>query len=336
MIRYIIRRLLWAVVLFIAVTLVTFVIFYLIPVDLARLAAGKAATPADVKRVAHQLYLDQPIWKQYLHFLDQLVLHGNLGYSYANRQSVNDVIRSAAPITASLVIGAAILWMLIAIPIGVLSALRPRSALDRFSMVFVLAGISVHPVWLALIGSYFLGYIPTTGHFLFFNFPAFTLLPIQGYCSFTGAAPGETCGGPVDWFYHLLLPWSVFAFLYAAFYVRLVRSQVMEVQNEDYVRTARAKGAPERRVLTQHVLRNAMLPVVTAFGMDVALALGGAVLLESVYSLPGLGYVAIKSLSQFDYPITLGVVVFASVVVIIFNLIVDLLYAWIDPRIRLG
>ncbi len=336
MIRYIIRRLLWAVVLFIAVTLVTFVIFYLIPVDPARLAAGRAATPAEVQEVAHRLYLDKPIWQQYGHFLEQLVIHGNLGYSYANRQSVNDIIRSAAPITASLVIGAAILWMLIAIPIGVLSALRPRSLLDRTSMVFVLIGISVHPVWLALVGSYLLGYVPTSGHFLWFNFPSFTLFPIQGYCAFTGAAPGEQCGGPVDWFYHLLLPWSVFAFLYAAFYVRLVRSQVMEVQNEDYVRTARAKGAPERRVLTQHVLRNAMLPVVTAFGMDVALALGGAVLLESVYGLPGLGYVAIKSLSQFDYPITLGVVVFASVVVIIFNLIIDLLYAWIDPRIRLG
>jgi len=336
MIRYIIRRLLWAVVLFIAVTLVTFVIFYLIPVDPARLAAGRAATPAEVQEVAHRLYLDKPIWQQYGHFLEQLVIHGNLGYSYANRQSVNDIIRSAAPITASLVIGAAILWMLVAIPIGVLSALRPRSLLDRTSMVFVLVGISVHPVWLALVGSYLLGYVPTSGHFLWFNFPSFTLFPIQGYCAFTGASPGEQCGGPVDWFYHLLLPWSVFAFLYAAFYVRLVRSQVMEVQNEDYVRTARAKGAPERRVLTQHVLRNAMLPVVTAFGMDVALALGGAVLLETVYGLPGLGYVAIKSLSQFDYPITLGVVVFASVVVIIFNLIVDLLYAWIDPRIRLG
>jgi peptide/nickel transport system permease protein len=336
MIRYIIRRLLWAVVLFIAVTLVTFVIFYLIPVDPARLAAGRAATPAEVQEVAHRLYLDKPIWQQYGHFLEQLVIHGNLGYSYANRQSVNDIIRSAAPITASLVIGAAILWMLIAIPIGVLSALRPRSLLDRTSMVFVLIGISVHPVWLALVGSYLLGYVPTSGQFLGFSFPSFTLFPIQGYCAFTGAAPGEQCGGPVDWFYHLILPWSVFAFLYAAFYVRLVRSQVMEVQNEDYVRTARAKGAPERRVLMQHVLRNAMLPVVTAFGMDVALALGGAVLLETVYGLPGLGYVAIKSLSQFDYPITLGVVVFASVVVIIFNLIVDLLYAWIDPRIRLG
>ena len=156
-------------------------------------------------------------------------------------------------------------------------------------MVFVLIGISVHPVWLALVGSYFLGYVPTTGTSSF-QLPVVHAAPDPGLLRVhAGQRPASTCGGPIDWFYHLLLPWTVFAFLYAAFYVRLVRSQVMEVQNEDYVRTARAKGAPERRVLTQHVLRNAMLPVVTAFGMDVALALGGAVLLESVYGLPGLG-----------------------------------------------
>ena len=289
MIRYIIRRLLWAVVLFIAVTLVTFVIFYLIPVDPARLAAGKAATPADVKRVAHRLYLDQPIWKQYLHFLDQLVLHGNLGYSYANRQSVNDMIRSAAPITASLVIGAAILWMLIAIPIGVLSALRPRSrsTASRWSSCWPASRCTRCGWRWSAPTSWATSRPPGTSS---------SSTSRRSRCSRSRATarspaprPGSTCGGPVDWFYHLLLPWSVFAFLYAAFYVRLVRSQVMEVQNEDYVRTARAKGAPERRVLTQHVLRNAMLPVVTAFGMDVALALGGAVLLESVYGLPGLG-----------------------------------------------
>jgi len=322
-IRYIIRRLLWAVVLFISVTLVTYLIFYIIPLDPARLAAGKAATPHDVEVVAHRLYLDRPIWQQYLHFLGQLVLHHNLGYSYANRQSVNSVVLNAAPITASLVLGAVVVWMAIAVPVGVYSALRPRSLGDRVAMTGVLTGISVHPVWLGLIASYFLGY-------------KLDLFPIQGYCAFTGAAPGELCGGPIDWFYHLIVPWFVFAVLYAAFYVRMIRSNVLETMNEDYVRTARAKGAPERRVLTHHVLRNAMLPVVTMLGMDVALALGGSILIESVFGLPGLGYTAIKSLSQFDYPITLGVVVFASVLVIVFNLIVDLLYAWIDPRIRLA
>ena len=336
MTRYVIRRLLWAVVLFLAVTLVTYVIFYLIPVDPAHNAAGKAATPAQIEQVAHRLYLDRPVYEQYLHFLDQLVVHGSLGYSYANRQSVNETVKQAAPVTASLVIGAALIWLIIAIPIGVYSALRPRTVGDRASMGFVLAGISVHPVWLGLVASYLFAYVPTTGSFLGFHFPAFTLFPIQGYCSFRGAQPGEPCGGPVDWGYHLVLPWFVLAIGYAAFYVRLVRSNVLEVLNEDYVRTARAKGAPASVVMRQHVLRNAMLPVVTAFGMDIALALAGAVLIEFVFGLPGLGYVAVHSLGQFDYPVTLGVVVFASIIVIIANLLVDLLYAWIDPRIRLS
>ncbi len=336
MTRYVIRRLLWAVVLFLAVTLVTFVIFYLIPVDPARAAAGKAASPAEIKVVAHRLYLDRPIYMQYVHFVDRL-LHGDLGYSYSSRQHINDVIRQAAPITASLVIGGAILWMLIAIPIGVFSALKPRSLADRTAMIFVLAGISVHPVWLALVASYLFGYVPTTGSFLgIIHFPAFDLFPIQGYCSLSGAAPGEICGGPYDWAKHLILPWTTFAIGYAAFYVRLIRANTIEVLNEDFVRTARAKGVKPSMVIRSHVLRNAMLPVVTAFGMDIALAMAGAVLTELVFGLPGLGYTAIHSLFQFDYPVTLGVVVFASFVVIIANLAVDLLYAWIDPRIRLS
>jgi peptide/nickel transport system permease protein len=335
MTRYVIRRLLWAVVLFLAVTLVTFAIFYLVPVDPARSAAGKAATPAEIKVVAHRLYLDRPIYQQYIHFLDRL-LHGDLGYSYASRQHVNDVISQAAPITASLVIGGAILWMLIAIPIGVMSALKPRSLADRSAMIFVLAGISVHPVWLALVASYLFGYVPTTGSLLGIHFHPFDLFPIQGYCSLRGAAPGEICGGPYDWVMHLILPWATFAVGYAAFYVRLIRSNTIETLNEDFVRTARAKGVRPSAVIRSHVLRNSMLPVVTAFGMDIALALAGAVLTELVFGLPGLGYTAIHSIGQYDYPVTLGVVVFASLVVILANLAVDLLYAWIDPRIRLS
>jgi peptide/nickel transport system permease protein len=323
MVRYVIRRLLWAIVLFIAVTVVSYLIFFLIPVDPARLAAGKSATPAEVKAVAHRLYLDRPIWRQYLHFLGQLVLHRSLGYSFNDRQSVNSSIYSAAPVTMSLVIGGAIVWMLIAVPVGILSALRPRSILDRFAMVGVLGGISAHPVWIGLMASYLFGY-------------KLGLLPIQGYCNLRGGAAGQGCGGPVDWFTHMLMPWCVFAVLYAAFYVRMIRANVMETLNEDYVRTARAKGAPEGIVLRRHVLRNAMLPVVTMLGMDIAIALGGAVLIESVFDLPGLGYLAVQSVYQFDLPKIIGVTVFASVMVILFNLLVDLLYAWIDPRIRLA
>jgi peptide/nickel transport system permease protein len=322
MIRYVIRRLLWAVVLFIAITMLTFVMFYVIPVNPAALVAGKAATPAMIKHVTHVLYLDRPLYVQYLHYLNQLVVHQSLGFSYGNRQSVNTIIGQAAPVTAAVVFGGAVLWMLVALPVGIFSALRPRSKGDRVAMVAVLTGISAHPVWIGYMLSLIVGY-------------KLNLLPIQGYCNLRGAGAGQPCGGPVDWFTHMLLPWITFAILYSAFYVRMIRSSVMETLNEDYVRTARAKGATERTVITRHVLRNAMLPVVTMLGMDVAVALGGAVFVEIVFGLPGLGYWAIQSVYTYDLPIITGTVVFASLMVITFNLIVDLLYAWIDPRIRL-
>jgi peptide/nickel transport system permease protein len=332
-IRYIIRRLAWAVVLFIAVTMVTYVIFYLIPADPARLVAGKAATPEDIARARHFLGLDEPLYVQYGGFLKRLVLHADLGTSFANRESVNSIVLQAAPVTASLVLGGVIVWMLIALPVGVLSALRPRSVLDRVAMITVLVGISAHPVWIGLILSYLFGYVPTTGHFLGLDFPAFTLFPVQGYCDLLSPEAG-TCGGPVQWSYHLVLPWLTFATLYAALYARMIRANVMETMNEDYVRTARAKGAPESQVLRSHILRNAMLPVVTMLGMDIAIALGGAIFTETVFGLPGLGRIAIESLTGFDLPVTTGVVVFAATAVIVFNLLVDVLYAYIDPRIR--
>jgi len=323
MIRYVIRRFLWACVLFLAITVLTFVMFYVIPVNPAALVAGKAATPQEIKHVEHVLYLDQPVWKQYLHYLDQLFRHHSLGYSYGTRQPVNSIIARAAPITASVVIGGAILWMMVAIPVGIYSALRPRSKGDRVAMVSVLAGISAHPVWIGYMLSLIVGY-------------ELGLLPIQGYCNLRGASPGQTCGGPADWFTHMILPWITFAILYSAFYVRMIRSSVMETLNEDYVRTARAKGAPEHVVIRRHALRNAMLPVVTMLGMDIAVALGGAVFIEYVFGLQGLGWWAIQSVFQFDLPTIMGTVVFASIMVIVFNLLVDLLYAWIDPRVRLS
>jgi peptide/nickel transport system permease protein len=323
MTRYVIRRLLWAVVLFLAVTIVTFVIFFVVPVNPAAMVAGKSATPQEIARVQHALYLDRPVYVQYWHFISQLVFHGSLGFSYGNRQSVDSIIFSAAPVTISVVVGGAILWMLIAVPVGIYSALRPRSKGDRTAMVGVLAGISAHPVWIGYMLSLIVGY-------------ELGLLPIQGYCNLRGASPGQLCGGPVQWFTHMILPWITFAILYAAFYVRMIRSTVMETLNEDYVRTARAKGAPESVVIRRHALRNAMLPVVTMLGMDIAVALGGAVFIEYVFGLPGLGWWAIQSVFTFDLPTILGTVVFASIMVIILNLLVDLLYAWIDPRIRLS
>jgi peptide/nickel transport system permease protein len=318
--QYLVRRLLWAIVLFIAVTLVTYVIFFITPSDPARLAAGQGATPADVQRVAERLHLDEPIYQQYGRFLWELVGHQSLGTSFVNRQDVNDIVVRSAPVTASLVFGGAIMWLLVSIPIGIISALRPRSLIDRAGMVFVLIGLSAHPVWIGLILAYFigfkLGWTPITGYADFFN-------------------PTTEAGGPVQWAYHMILPWMTFALLFSALYVRLIRANVMETMNEDYVRTARAKGAPEGQVIRSHVLRNSMLPVVTILGMDIGLALGGAIFTESVFSLPGLGRQVLVSYENFDLPVIQGVVVFSTLCIIVFNLIVDLLYAWIDPRIRL-
>jgi peptide/nickel transport system permease protein len=318
--RYLVRRLLWAVVLFVAVTLVAYVLFFLIPNNPTRLVAGQAATNAEIKRVERFLGTDRPIYVQYAKFLDRLIIHQNLGFSFRNRQSVNSIVGNAAPVTASLVVGGAIFWLLLALPIGILSALRPRSLLDRASMTFVLVGISAHPIWIGLIFSYFFGF-------------RWHLTPIAGYCDFIN--PSTECGGPVQWAYHLVLPWATFAILYAALYVRMIRASVLDTMNEDYVRTARAKGASEPSVWRSHILRTALLPVVTMLGMDISLALGGAVFTETVYSLPGLGKTAVFGLTNNDLPIVEGVIVFVTLAVIVFNLVVDLLYAWIDPRVRL-
>jgi peptide/nickel transport system permease protein len=223
-------------------------------------------------------------------------------------------------VTAALVFGGAIFWLTLSIPIGIISALRPRSLIDRAGMVFVLIGLSAHPVWIGLIFAYFIGY-------------KLELTPITGYADFFN--PSQEHGGPVQWGYHMLLPWSTFAILFAALYVRLIRANVMETMNEDFVRTARAKGAPERQVIRSHILRNSMLPIVTILGMDIGLALGGAIFTESIYSLPGLGRQVLQSYENFDLPVIQGIVVFSTLCIILINLIVDLLYAVVDPRIRL-
>lgn len=318
--RYLIRRLLWALVLFLAVTVVTYVIFFIIPANPAQLVAGKSATQEDIERAEKWLGLDQPVYVQYGKFLKRLVWDRSLGTSFATRQNVNDVVARAAPVTASLVFGGAVVWMLVALPIGILSALRPRSLLDRAAMVFVLIGISAHPVWIGLILAYTVGY-------------KLGLAPISGYCDVIN--PSTSCGGPIDWAWHMMLPWMTFAFLFSAQYVRMIRAQVMETLSEDYVRTARAKGAPESRVLFSHVLRNALLIVVTMLGMDIGLALGGAIFTETVYGLPGLGLTSLESIYAYDLPIIQGIVVFGTLAIITFNLFVDLFYAMIDPRIRL-
>jgi peptide/nickel transport system permease protein len=316
---------LWAIFLFFIITFVTFVIFFMAPNDPARaMCGGDQASRQCLLTATEKLGLDKPVLVQYFKYLDRLVVHHDLGTSYATGQSINEKIKMAAPVTASLVFGGAVLWMIIGLSVGIYSALRPRSLIDRAAMVFVLIGVSAHPVWIGLILSYAFGV-------------RWHITPIADYANFFGAAPGSgDPGGPAQWAYHMILPWMTFALLFAALYVRMIRANVMETLNEDYVRTARAKGAPEQRILFAHVLRNALLPVVTMLGMDIGVALGGAIFTETVFQLPGLGRTVVVALGNDDLAIVEGVVVFATIAILFFNLIVDLMYAWIDPRIRLS
>jgi peptide/nickel transport system permease protein len=295
------------------------------PNDPARaMCGGDQARAQCLKTATEKLGLDKPVVVQYVRYLDRLVVHQDLGTSYATGQSINQKIKMAAPVTASLVFGGAVLWMIIGLSVGIFSALRPRSLIDRAAMIFVLIGVSAHPVWIGLILSYAFGV-------------RWHITPIADYANFFGAAPGSgDPGGPAQWAYHMILPWMTFALLFAALYVRMIRANVMETLNEDYVRTARAKGAPEQRILFAHVLRNALLPVVTMLGMDIGVALGGAIFTETVFQLPGLGRTVVVALGNDDLAIVEGVVVFATIAILFFNLIVDLMYAWIDPRIRLS
>jgi peptide/nickel transport system permease protein len=310
------------------------VIFFIIPVDPARLIAGKAAGEEQIANAARYWGLDRPVIVQYGYFLERLSPVGfglapgvepgelktpSLGRSFANRREVNEVIGQAAPVTASLVFGGILLILSIALPIGILSALRPRSLLDRAAMVYVLIGISLPSFWIGLVLAYFIGY-------------KLAWTPITGYCEVI--SPATNCGGLWPWAHHMILPWVTLALVQAGTIVRFVRADVMETMNQDYVRTARAKGAPERTVMRSHILRNAMLPLVTIVGLDIGLLLGGAIFIEFVFGLPGLGNTALDSITQYDLPVTQGVVVFGALAIIVVNLIVDVLYAWVDPRIR--
>jgi peptide/nickel transport system permease protein len=320
--QFLIRRIFWAFFLFFVATIVTYIIFFVIPSDPAQIACGTHCTPEIIKHVRQSLHLDLPIYQQYWLFLWNMIKHQSLGYSFVNGASVRSVIIQDVPVTASLVFGGAVFWLSLSIPIGILSALRPRSIQDRAAMIFVLIGISAPPVWIGLILAYVVGF-------------KLGWTPIAGYCNLIPGSGTGTCSGPAEWADHLILPWLTFMLLFAALYVRLIRANVMETMTEDYVRTARAKGAPSSRVLFQHVLRNSMLPVVTILGMDIGLALGGAVFTETVFNLRGLGQELILSAGRQDLPVVVGVVVFATLAVIVFNFVVDVAYAWLDPRIRL-
>jgi peptide/nickel transport system permease protein len=326
---YLLRRTLWAAAVFVAVTLGTYVTFFVIAERSPQSVQGLGGRERLIQRAAHLRQLDRPVLVQYANYLRGLA-HGSLGQADSTRRSVNDVVLRAVPVTACLVIGGILMWLTIALVVGIHSAMRPRSLLDRFAMVGVLIGISAHPVWIGLVLGYLLGY---KAH----------LFPITGYCELFTPAPGR-CGGPVQWLWHLLLPCFTLAVFFAAMYARMIRARVLEALDEDWVRTARAKGAGELYVIRHHVLRHALLPVVTMLGMDIGLALGSASFVEVVFGLPGVGRIAIEHLgliravetgnyAPLDLPIIAGCVVVITGVIIAANLAADLLYSWLDPRI---
>ena len=298
-----------------------FVIFYLIPGSPLHLTAMGISDARAEDRISSELHLNVSIYQQYWIFLWNIVRHGSLGYSFYDGASVRWILGQDAPVTASVVFGGLFFWLLISVPIGILSALKPRSLLDRAGTVFVLIGISAPTVWFGLMLAYTFGY-------------KLGWTPIADYCNFFPDSSG-TCAGPARWAYHLLLPWVTFTFLFAAIYVRMIRSSVMETVNEDYVRTAWAKGASRRRVVIHHILRNSLLPVVTMLGMDIGLALGGSVFIENVFTLHGLGLELVTATHRDDVPVVVGIVVFVSLAVIAANFFIDLAYTWLDPRVRL-
>lgn len=318
MARYILRRLAWAGLLLLAISLVTFLIFYVFPgADPALIRAGRQPTPELVAQIRRNLGLDRSIAYQYVHYLNRLIVHFDFGRSFYNGVPVRNELFSRFPVTAFLTIGAAILWLVIGLPVGVLSALRPRSRRDRAAMGFALFGISAPVYWLGLVSLYLFS---RDGDLL-------RIFPGQGSCIEFN---------PVRCAPSFVLPWLVLALGFAAFYARMVRSSMLQTLREDYVRTARAKGLPEQQVIVKHAARGALTPVVSMLGLDVALLLGGAILVETVYNLPGLGRYAFQSIKASDLAAIQGTVLFGALFVVAANLVVDLLYGILDPRVRIA
>lgn len=339
MVRFLIRRIVGGAIVVLVVTLAVFVLFGPVlqmksDISPARLYAGKNPTPEQIQRVSELLGLDKPYYEQYLITLRRLVVGpsaeekarlcpgstaeecdqivGRLGSSFAEQVSVDRLIWEAFPVTLSLTALAAIIWILLAIPIGIISAMRPRSLLDRSATVFVLLGQALPVYYLGLLALYFLSY-------------QFEIFPMSGYVPISD---------PVQWLYHLILPATVLALQFGAIYVRITRSQMLDQMGEDYVRTARAKGASDSRTTLRHAFRNAMPPIVTMFGLDLGLLLGGAILVEVTFGLQGIGWLTVQAAKRLDVPTTAGIVLFSAILIVLANIVVDLVNAALDPRVR--
>lgn len=318
MVGYVFRRIAWAVAQLFAASLILFVLFYVAPgPDLS--VSGTFATPSHGEGRAGRFHETGSAPAEYVRFLGHIV-HGEFGRSQRTRQDVGFLIARAWPATASLVFGGLVLWLLISVSVGIYSAMRPRSLIDRVGNVFVLVAISAHPLWLGLVLAYVFGY-------------RLHWFPFVGYCDAFHPSLALQCGGPVQWAYHLVLPWFVFAAAYAALYTRMIRSSLLETMHEDFVRTARAKGLSELTVLRRHTFRTALLPLATMLTMDIGLAFGGTMFVERVFDIPGLGRMLVLAAPRRDLPVILGVMVVVSGFVLLLNLFLDILYGLIDPRI---
>jgi peptide/nickel transport system permease protein len=318
---YLLRRALRGVVVLLVVSGVVFTIFFVMPsTDPALLHAGRNPTPADIAQVRHEFGLDHPVWVQYGTFLWRLVAGDQwgwpgLGFSYENFEPVRSTLLSRLPVTAELVGGAVIIWLAIGVPLGIASAARPRSLVDRGSMLFALLAVSLPAFWLGLVLLYVFWFKLGIAH------PS-GFVPLS-----------DSVGG---WLSSMLLPWVTLAVVYIAWYARMTRASVGGTLQEDFIRTARAKGATSRRVLLRHALRPGLSPVVTMLGLDIALLFGGTVVVETIFNLPGIGQYAYTAIQNGDLPAIMGTTLLTAVFIVVANLLVDIAYAIIDPRVRLS
>jgi peptide/nickel transport system permease protein len=316
---FLIRRTAQAILVLVASSIVVFLLFFVGPgpSQVARTFAGRLGTAARIAQIKHELHLDQPLYLQYAHWAGNL-LHGNFGYDYYKGQPVRSVIAQAAPPTISLVLGASVIWISYGVFSGIISAVKSRSLMDR---AFTTAALFFYSMPVFVLG---FGLI-----WIF----AYKLSPITTFFPFHGYVPITT--NPGQWFEYLILPWLTLALVTSATYTRLTRGSMLDTLGEDYIRTARSKGMSENRVITKHALRASLTPVVTLAGLDIGTALGGAVITETLFGIPGLGWTVIQAINQQDLPIIMGIVILAAAFVVVANLIVDILYAVLDPRVRL-
>src|ERR671931_1422060 len=317
MVPFIVRRLLWMVVLLLVISFLTFLIFYTLPsADPALLRAGRQPSPELVASIRKTLGLDDPWYIQYLKYLQRLVFPFDFGYSYQNNVSVKSQIFDRLPATGALAVGGMIIWLLVGIPIGIVAALNHGRWLDKAAMGTALVAISAPVYWLGLVSLYL--FASDIGQF-----------PV-----FPGSGAYQNAHGFFAKIPTLILPWIVLAAAFSAVYARLTRSNLLEVMSEDYVRTARAKGLKERRVIVRHGLRAAITPVVTVLGLDLGILVGGAILTESVFGIPGIGRLSFDAIQRGDLATIQGTTLFLALAVVMMNLIVDILYAFLDPRVR--